>query len=185
MSDNYKLPPIADIRYQAGAGNNELILQARNHEVQQTYLWDFGDGDTSSVQYPTHSWLTNGTYTVSLTTTTCDLQGLHTSIADTVVQFCNHTPTVYTSLPYVCTFDTLWTQPADSYQWFSYGVAVPETNQYLPNYHQYNSFNFSVITTVNGCSELSEEFAAIPEWSGYYFDGIGDPCPGVRSSPED
>ena len=33
------------------------------------YLWDFGDGSTSSEQYPTHTFATNGKYTVSLTVT--------------------------------------------------------------------------------------------------------------------
>lgn len=34
-----------------------------------TYLWDFGDGNTSNLQSPTHNYLTPGNYTVTLTTT--------------------------------------------------------------------------------------------------------------------
>ncbi len=34
-----------------------------------TYLWDFGDGNTSTIQNPSHSYTTNGNYTVSLVTT--------------------------------------------------------------------------------------------------------------------
>lgn len=33
------------------------------------YLWDFGDGDTSTLQNPSHTYLNPGTYTVSLTVT--------------------------------------------------------------------------------------------------------------------
>jgi len=175
---DYKKLPVADFRYRTGPGSNEVILSPVSHGVRQTCYWDFGDGDTSTTPFLTHSYLSDGTYTVSLTTTTCDLQGWHTSMDDTIIQFCSHTPTVYTSLPWVCNFDTLWTQTADSYQWFTHGVAIPETNPYLPNYHQYNIGSFSVLTTVNGCSELSEEFAANPLWSGYYFDGVGTPCVG-------
>ncbi len=175
---DFKLPPMADFSYQTGSGINEVIFHPVNLGVQQTYFWDFGDGDTSSTPYATHSYLADGTYTVSLTTTTCDLQGLHTSFADTVIQFCSHTPTVYTPLGWVCEFDTLWTQAADSYQWFSYGVAIPETNQYLADYAQYANTGFSVLATLNGCSELSEVFSQTPVWSGYYFDGMGDPCAG-------
>src|SRR5512137_2730143 len=33
------------------------------------YLWDFGDGTTSTVKDPTHIFAPNGNYTVSLTVT--------------------------------------------------------------------------------------------------------------------
>jgi PKD repeat protein len=175
---DFKRLPISDFGYQVGPGNNEIIFHPINQGVRQSYFWDFGDGDTSSTPNPTHSWLTNGTYTVSLTTTNCDLQGLHTSFTDTIIQFCSHTPTIYTSHAWLCNYDTLWTQAADSYQWFANGVPLPETNQYLADYAHYGISGFSVISTSNGCSELSEEFAQTPQWSGYYFDALGDPCLG-------
>lgn len=34
-----------------------------------TYLWNFGDGDTSSLENPIHTYATDGTYSVSLTIT--------------------------------------------------------------------------------------------------------------------
>jgi len=175
---DFKKLPISDFRYETGSGFNEVIFFPDNQDVRQTYFWDFGDGATSSISNPTHSYLTNGTYTVSLTTTNCDLQGLHTSFTDTIIQFCNHTPTVYTSHPWLCNLDTLWTQPADTYQWFKYGNVLPETNQYLPDYANYGISGFSVLSTINGCSELSEIFTQTPVWSGYYFDIMGDPCTG-------
>lgn len=55
---------------------------------------------------------------------------------------------------------------------------VSSSNQYLSNYAQYNISGFSVISTVNGCSELSEAYSETPEWSGYFFDALGDPCVG-------
>ena len=175
---DFKKPPIADFSYQVDSGINKVIFNPINHGVRQKYFWDFGDGDSTSIQNPTHSYLSNGTYTVSLTTTTCDLQGLHTSFTDTIIQFCSNTPTIYTSHPWLCNYDTLWTQAADTYQWFAYGVTLPETNQFLPNYSHYNITGFSVISTLNGCSELSEVYTETPEWSGYYFDALGDPCLG-------
>lgn len=39
-------------------------------EPVQTYLWDFGDGDTSSAANPTHVYSSAGEYTVTLTITT-------------------------------------------------------------------------------------------------------------------
>ena len=175
---DFKLMPVSDFSFQSGAGINEVIFHPTNAGVQQTYFWDFGDGNTSSAVNPAHSYLTDGTYTVSLTTTNCDLQGTYTSFTDTVIQFCNHTPTVYTSQPWLCKYDTLRTQTADTYQWFANGVALPETGQYLVNYAQYATTGFSVISTVNGCAELSELYTETPQWSGYYFDGMGNPCEG-------
>ncbi|MFZ4725326.1 MAG: T9SS type A sorting domain-containing protein [Paludibacter sp.] len=177
---DFKKLPITDIRYEIGSGINEVLLQSVSLGVNQTCLWDFGDGVSYTASYAPHSYLSNGAYTVTLTTTTCDLQGLHISIADTVIQFCNHTPTINTSHPWLCNYDTLWTQTADSFQWFAYGVPLPETNQFLANYYQYNISGFSVISKVNGCSELSKTFTETPQWSGYYFDaaGLGNPCIG-------
>jgi hypothetical protein len=175
---NFKKLPVSNFSYQIGTGINQVNFSPVNPGVQQSYLWDFGDGATTSTIYPTHSYLNNGTYTVSLTNTNCDLQGLHSSFKDTVIQFCSHTPTVSTSHPWLCNYDTVWTQTADSYQWYIYGTALPETNRYIANYSKYNSWAFSVLSTLNGCSELSKIFTQNPEWSGYYFDLIGDPCAG-------
>ncbi len=34
--------------------------------LPQTWAWDFGDGNTSNIQNPTHTYTSNGTYTVTL-----------------------------------------------------------------------------------------------------------------------
>ena len=175
---NYKKLPVARFGYEIGPGVNEAVFHPSTIP-RQTYQWDFGDGSTSSVIAPTHSYAANGTYTVSLTTSNCDLQGVHTAFWDTVIQFCSHTPTIYTSHAWVCNYDTLWTQAADSYQWYSNGRGLlPETNRFLPDYIRYNISGFTVVSTVNGCSELSRIYTGTPEFSGYYFDAIGDPCKG-------
>ncbi|MEM1216407.1 MAG: PKD domain-containing protein, partial [Bacteroidota bacterium] len=38
-------------------------------EQAQTYLWDFGDGNTSTDVSPEHRYFNSGTYTVKLTAT--------------------------------------------------------------------------------------------------------------------
>jgi PKD repeat protein len=175
---DFKKLPVSNFSYQIGSGNNEVIFSPINYGALQTYFWNFGDAATSSAPNATHSYSADGTYTISLTTANCDLQGLHTSITDTVIQFCSHTPTIYTSHSWLCNYDTLRTQAADSYQWFVYGVSLPETNQFLADYARYNISGFSVKSTVNGCAELSKTFTITAPWSGYYFDIMGDPCNG-------
>jgi hypothetical protein len=177
---DYKQLPQSHFYYSIGAGTNEVIFGANNAGISQTYFWDFGDGFNSSAPNPTHSYASDGTYTVSLTTTNCDLDGIHTSSSDTIIQFCSHTPLVFVEDSFLCESDTLWTQPADSYQWYSGGISIPVTTQYLPNYNQYPSMAFSVLSAMSGCAELSQEYDANPQWSGYYFDAAwgGDPCTG-------
>jgi len=38
----------------------------------ETYLWDFGDGNTSTEANPNYTYATGGLYTVTLTTTSSD-----------------------------------------------------------------------------------------------------------------
>ena len=37
-----------------------------------SWLWDFGDGQTSTLQNPSHVYATPGSYTVTLTVTNSD-----------------------------------------------------------------------------------------------------------------
>jgi PKD repeat protein len=177
---DFKLPPQSAFNYIRGAGVNEINFSSNTNGTAETYLWDFGDGNTSTDPNPTHFYAANGSYNVSLTTTNCNLQGLFTSVTDTVIEFCSHTPTVFAPQPWLCSYDTLFTQPASAYQWFLSGVPIPETGQYIADYSQYGISGFSVMSTVGGCSELSEIFTGAPQWSGYYFDLVapGNPCLG-------
>ncbi|MEO0470973.1 MAG: PKD domain-containing protein, partial [Bacteroidota bacterium] len=47
--------------------NNGTVSFADQSSAATDWLWDFGDGNTSTLQNPTHSYLTAGTFTVSLT----------------------------------------------------------------------------------------------------------------------
>ncbi len=177
---DFKQAPISDFSYEIGAGLNEVLLASKYSPAIEQYSWTFGDGGTSSIGYPSHSYSSDGTYKITLTTSSCDLQGLHTSTTDTTIQFCNHTPTVYTKNPWVCNIDTLLTQPADAYQWVVDRALIPENAQTLVNYKKYQGSSYAVFATVAGCTELSRKFDKTPDFSGYYFDmrQQKDPCDG-------
>ncbi|HOV11738.1 MAG TPA: C25 family cysteine peptidase, partial [Bacteroidales bacterium] len=51
-----------------------------------SFHWDFGDGNTSNLQNPTHTYLANGTYTVMLTATNAYGQNTFTRTDYVVVQ---------------------------------------------------------------------------------------------------
>ena len=63
-------PPLCDFSVSSTStcsGDIQFFDQSTNSPT--TWSWNFGDGSTSTLENPTHTYLTNGTYTVSLTTT--------------------------------------------------------------------------------------------------------------------
>lgn len=65
----YQAPPVADFK----ASSTSVLDGQSVHFIDQSqgivnnYLWKFGDGQTSTDQYPSHSYSSPGVYTISLT----------------------------------------------------------------------------------------------------------------------
>ncbi len=62
-------PPLArfTLTPATGCGVPLLVTFTDNSILPQTWLWDFGDGNTSTVPSPTHTYTALGNYTVTLT----------------------------------------------------------------------------------------------------------------------
>ena len=63
------IPPIADFLASTTAGLSPLMVDFSDEStggVPSAWLWDFGDGNTSTLPDPTHTFATSGYYTVSL-----------------------------------------------------------------------------------------------------------------------
>ncbi|MGK7388969.1 MAG: PKD domain-containing protein [Candidatus Cyclobacteriaceae bacterium M2_1C_046] len=61
-------PPVADFEYTPEAGCLPLKVTFSNlSEFADQFLWEFGDGDTSTLENPVHTYTTPGTYSVKLT----------------------------------------------------------------------------------------------------------------------
>jgi hypothetical protein len=153
FSDN---TPVADFIHSIGTGINEVNFQNISTNAD-TYQWDFGDGSFSNDTNTTHNYLTDGTFTITLTATKCDLDQLFNSTHQVSVNFCSHNPTIFPDSLFICpnVDDTIWTQVYDSYQWIDgNGDSITgETNQYfIPS-----QGNYSVLTTLNGCVEISPQ----------------------------
>lgn len=164
---DFKQLPAANFNYQVGIGNNEIIF-TNTMQNADNYVWDFGDGSTTStIQNPTHSYANNGTYTVTLTASNCDLNGLHQSSHSMKISFCDHTPNISPETLMLCpeSSGVLSTEAADSYQWYENGIPIPgATGQYLEARSNVTSYP-SVMTTTNGCSELSKSsFVGVHRW---------------------
>ncbi|MEM9820314.1 MAG: T9SS type A sorting domain-containing protein [Bacteroidota bacterium] len=66
MIDNVGDPTNAAFVFQ----ENEGVVDFTNSSTNgQTYFWDFGDGNSSSEEHPSHEYLLDGDYTVCLTST--------------------------------------------------------------------------------------------------------------------
>ena len=57
-----------DASFDAAAQNKTVFFTPKNIDNQNTYKWNFGDGDSSTAQQPNHTYKADsGTYTVCLT----------------------------------------------------------------------------------------------------------------------
>lgn len=48
-----------------------MVQLTNNSQNASTYLWNFGDGNTSTSQHPTHTYTIDGNYTITLTAKHC------------------------------------------------------------------------------------------------------------------
>lgn len=71
-----RIAPIADFSFVTSCGNLSVSFQNLSTipppGVIVSYLWDFGDATTSTLQNPTHTYASFGSYTVSLTAVSGD-----------------------------------------------------------------------------------------------------------------
>lgn len=67
--------------------NNWLVQNYSSGSAPLSYLWNFGDGNTSTLVSPAHTYSTVGTYTVCLTVTsgTCSDTFCSTALTDTTM----------------------------------------------------------------------------------------------------
>jgi PKD repeat protein len=65
-------PDVVEFTADVTAGSAPLTVQFTDQssvDGASVWLWDFGDGETSPLQHPEHTYTTNGDYTVRLTVT--------------------------------------------------------------------------------------------------------------------
>lgn len=69
--------PLAFFTYEVDADNSQLIVFTNETEDGDTYLWDFGDGTTSTDESVSHEYAAAGDYTVKLTATNAGGDNAH------------------------------------------------------------------------------------------------------------
>jgi len=86
--------PAATFTFEA-IGN--AVSFTNNSVNAQSYVWDFGDGTTSTEENPQHNYANEGPYTITLTALNCDKQSISTQVKTTLgtSQFDHKNITVY------------------------------------------------------------------------------------------
>ena len=77
--------------------NGNAVSFTNNSVNAQSYVWDFGDGTTSTEENPQHNYANEGPYTITLTAINCDKQSVSTQVKTTLgtSQFEHKNITVY------------------------------------------------------------------------------------------
>ncbi|MBP5677841.1 MAG: gliding motility-associated C-terminal domain-containing protein [Bacteroidales bacterium] len=128
-------------------------VQFNNTGRGESYLWDFGDGTTSTLTNPSHTYATGGIYTVTLTaftsasacttsdevTHTIHVIGNNTTPSTSFIS-CNNTPVQIGPSP----------QLGASYQWLSTDVSDPA----VANPWVSDSGTYLLRVSTFGCSEI-------------------------------
>ena len=93
-------PPVCDFSVSSintCSGDIQFFDQSTNSPT--SWSWNFGDGGTSTLENPTHTYLANGTYTVSLTTTNAFGSDSETKANYIIVNVSGATPIAATCIP--------------------------------------------------------------------------------------
>ena len=150
----FTTPPAGCVPYSAVFTNNSV--------AGQTFLWNFGDGGTSTLSNPTHTYIAPGPYTITLIvidSNTCNISDTTTFsitvFANPIADFTfspdpplENTPTTFTNLASVDAIQFKW--------FFGDGDSLITTSR-SPVNHQYNvtgTFN-ACLTAINvaGCAD--------------------------------
>ncbi|MFN3939478.1 MAG: PKD domain-containing protein, partial [Chitinophagales bacterium] len=133
-----------------------------------TWLWDFGDGTTSTLFEPTHTYSTDGVYSVSLTgdfgsgcISTIDYPALITVNPTPTAAFVSSDPTSVCALPYTVAYAAVVTGGPVTYAWTFEDATGPGTSSASsPDYTYTSTGVFDVTLTVTngfGCTATDLE----------------------------
>ncbi len=152
----YIKPPVAKYSVYVQC-NDPFYYSFTNLSVAaNTLSWDFGDGTTSSVLNPVHTYSSTGTYTVKLTVT----NGVCSNTAAYSARVVYEKPDFAAKDTAVCKGDTVFLKPFNynpsnivSYEWLSaYGTDTARNSKVV--FKKSGQYSISLITTnIFGCRD--------------------------------
>jgi len=123
-----------------------------------TWLWDLGDGNSSALQSPSHTYVADGSYTVSLTIESGF--GCVDQISQTVQVY--PLPIASFTVTDVCAYDAAMfvntSSGATSYQWDFGNGGTSAQQQPPPQNYAHGTYTVQLaIATGNGCSDAVQQ----------------------------
>ena len=179
--------PIADFSGTPTSGNKPLLVTFTDLSINQvnTWAWSFGDGGTSTVQNPIHTYQNAGVYTIGLTVT--GVGGTDSEVKTAYITVNETTPVAgFSGLPLTgewpldVQFTNTSTGEITSYSW-DFGDGGQSTLQ-NPTYAYINVGLYTVSLTVSGPggtdTEIKTNYIDVTNPPAPIADFIGDPVSG-------
>lgn len=166
-----KESPKASFTIQGASCTNENVDFVNGTNVPagstNTYEWEFGDANGSTLDNPSHSYPSEGTYTITLkamSTNGCESTEDRTvtieekPVADfTVNKVCKGEETVFTN-------NSTASNTGLTYQWDLGNSSTPTTKDVTVTYANAGSYNVEMIaTSTNGCTDTAVKTAEVGE----------------------
>lgn len=178
--------PYANFEANITQGCDELTVQFTDLSLNDptTWAWDFGDGNTSELQHPEHTYNTPGVYTVSLSVTNSEGADQF-EIAEYIVISESPNLIISNDGPYceneTISLTTTGSTGGDTYEWsgpenFESALANPE----IENSTISNSGEYSLIFTdsESGCYAQGSTIVTVNENPTLTVDNSGPYCEG-------
>ncbi len=156
------MPPIPRFNFALNCTNYYNVAFTNASAAADSVTWNFGDAtsDVSNNNTPTHTYLTRGVKTVTLTafnsTTNCSFFITHSfTIAEPIANFTNAPDPAKGCIPLPVGYNSSTSQDANTYVWSFPGGSPSFSSQANPSttYLAKGIYNVSLtITDVNGCT---------------------------------
>lgn len=160
------LPPVARFGFAINCNNKRQVSFTDQSILATTWLWNFGDGNTSTAQNPVHTYATLGTYLVTLTVTngTCsNTYPFSVKLSSEIADFNKSTDSICRGN--AITFTAINSNPANVnfYEWdFGDGTTVVGPRTISHTYNTAGTFNVRlIIVESTGCKDTATKFAYI------------------------
>ena len=161
--------PIAAFNVVNSCNTNRFTKTFTNNSIAaDSYLWEFGDGGTSTLEFPTHTYAAVGTYNVKLTvhndSTGCDydrtisivISNEPANFTASLTEMCKGTSTIFTATSINAT------SGITSYAWDFGDGTFGTTNSITHTYANNGSYTVKLIVKdLNGCSDTLPKVAYI------------------------